>query len=106
MTDLPGWVDLVDPAEQASQHINTDGVVSVGEINTRLMREAITEPDHREAVRSGLSKAYRECAVYAQERIDGAGPYDDTRALKDMVTWLGDRIREVHANATNGSANA
>lgn len=88
------------------ESINTDGVVSVGEINTRLMREAVVEPDYRESWVSGAKTAYEEISVWAQERIVRAGPYDDTRALQELVSILGDKIRDVHSRATTGDSNA
>lgn len=83
----------------------TDGVVGVGEVTTRVMREAITEPDFANARIAGAVDAYQKVILHAGELIRYARPYDDTRALTDLISWSNDRIREVHSGATNGIRN-
>lgn len=89
-----------------TERINTEGVVEAGELTTRAWREVITEPDFANARVAGADAAYREALKWVQERIDTAEIYADTRALQEMVTWLGDKIRAVHSTATNGIPHA
>ncbi len=86
--------------------INTEGVSRVGEIDTRVMREVRVEPDHRNANIAGKVKAFEDVGRFVQSLCDAAGPYDDTRSLLTIRTWLGDRIREVQAPATMEDHNA
>lgn len=81
----------------------TEGVVEVGEITTRVMREAITEPDFTNIRIAGSTEAYQNVIRYAEEMILVALPYDDTRALTNLISWTNDRIQEIHSGgATNG----
>lgn len=77
------------------EHINSEGVVEVGEINTRVFREAITEVDFHNATVSGSVNAFGKTLEFSRRQLALAGPYDDTRPIKEMILWLGDRIREV-----------
>lgn len=88
------------------QSINTEGITGVGELTTRTLREAITDQDYRQSHVTGAVEAYGEVAAWAQEKIRNAGPYDDTRALLDLIGILGDKIREVHSRATAGETSA
>lgn len=78
--------------------INTEGVERVGELNSRTMREAQTDQDFTNAWIAGAKYAYEQAMVFAQERVEAAGPYDDTRALTELVVWCSDQIKETHAN--------
>jgi hypothetical protein len=91
----------IQPAPAES--INTEGVTGVGEINSRTLREAVTAPDYTQAYVAGAVEAYGNVAGWVQEAIRRAGPYDDTRALVDLIGILGDKIREVHSRATAGA---
>lgn len=84
------------------QSINTEGVTGVGEITSRTMREAVTEVDITSALASGATQAYQHISRWCEERIAAAGPYDDMRALQELILILGDKIREVHSRATAG----
>lgn len=86
--------------------VHNEGLVEVGEITTRVMREAVQEPDFIHARQAGATEALTECLLWVGERIREAGAYDDTRALQQMVTWLGDKIREVNAPKQNGHNGA
>lgn len=86
--------------------INTEGVTGVGEINSRTFREAVAAPDYTQSYVSGATEAYTNVAGWVQEAIRRAGPYDDVRALVDLLGILGDKIREVHSRATAGDKNA
>lgn len=99
------FVKPYDP-DYDKQALNTEGAVAIGEINTRAMREAIVEPDHREAMATAAANAYADIIGWAQERIDRAGPYDDTRALQELILILGDKIRDVRSKATVGDQSA
>lgn len=83
-----------------------EGLVEVGEITTRVQREAISEPDFREAMKASEVKAYAACAVFATEIVATAGPYDDVRALRTMLTWLSDRVRETQTPSYDGGSDA
>ena len=78
--------------------INTEGVSQVGEINSRLMREAVVEPDFSNAWVSGAVQAYTETIAFADRQLAAAGPYDDVRALGQLILWCRDRIAQVTAN--------
>lgn len=84
------------------QSINTDGVTSIGEINSRAFREAIAEPDFRMARIAGEVRAYENTIRWCEEAIQLAGPYDDTRLVENLIRILGDKIRESHSSATSG----
>lgn len=84
------------------QSINTEGITAVGEITSRTLREAVVAHDFSQARAAGAVEAYTNVAGWAQEAIRLAGPYDDTRALVDLIGILGDKIREVHSRATAG----
>lgn len=86
--------------------IDTQGLVGAGEVYTRLLREAVTEPDYRESWASGAVEAYTDIVAWAEERIGRAGPYDDMRAVQELLAILGDKIREVRSKATNGDQYA
>lgn len=82
---------------------NTDGITHIGEVTSRTLREAIVEDDYTQSRIAGAVQMLTEVGEFVQGRIDAAGPYDDVRALRDLKVWLGDRIREVQSNATNGT---
>lgn len=79
------------------------GIIQVGELETRQQREARVAENYEEAVRSGARGAYEETALWVEQRIAASGPYDDLRALQDLQVRIADKIREVHAIATNGT---
>lgn len=99
--ELPQW-----PQEEQHETLNTDGLQRVGEVSSWAFRDVLVEPDHAQARVAAAAEAYRECEAYILARLAQAGPYDDVRALDDMRAWLGDKIREVHSNATNGTDGA
>lgn len=89
------------------ESINTEGLTEVGEVTTRVMREAVQEPDFQHAHRAGATAALNEALLWVRDRLREAGPYDDVRALGDMVTWISDKIREVNSPpTTNGNSSA
>lgn len=88
------------------QQINTIGLESTGEFESRAMRETRVAEDYENARIAGAAQAFTEVGLFAKSRIAAAGPYDDTRALQDLEIWLADKIREVHSKATDGSSNA
>lgn len=81
----------------SDEAINTDGLAHVGEVTTRVMREAIAEDDYTNAFRAGQASELAEVARWAEARIAAAGPYDDTRALAEIISWTADRIRGIHS---------
>jgi hypothetical protein len=89
-----------------TESINTEGLLQVGEVTSRVLRDAQVEVDFTNVWIESAAAAYLDCQVFAQERIDAAGPYDDTRALVELVTWLGDKIREVHSKPSTGTVDA
>lgn len=78
------------------QGVDVDGVVKVGEVITRVYREALVADDYAQAGIAGATRAYESVAIFARERIAAAGPFDDMRAMEDLLIWIADRIREVH----------
>lgn len=97
------FVKPYDP-DYDKQSINTNGAVAIGEINTRAMREAMVEVDHKEALITGAVSAYSEVLKWAEELLRRAGPYDDTRAIQELILILGDKIRDVRSTATVGES--
>lgn len=88
------------------QHINTEGVQQVGELNTRLFREAMVEIDFDNAQRAARVQILSELELWAEEQLRSAHPYDDTRSLTNLQTWLADKIRAVHSAAPDEDQNA
>lgn len=82
--------------------INTIGIVASGEFESRAMRDTRTEEDYTNAWIAGAAAALTQVSLFAQDRVAMAGPYDDTRALVELQTWVADKIREVHSKATDG----
>jgi hypothetical protein len=82
--------------------INTIGLESTGEFETRAMRETRTAEDYSNAWIAGAATALDQVGMFAAERIAAAGPYDDIRALHELEAWVADKIREVHSKATDG----
>lgn len=62
-------------------------------------RDSPREENHDQAWRSGRESALREVQQYVGDRLKQAGPFDDTRPLTDLETFLLDRLTEV-PNAT------
>ena len=87
-------------------HLNTEGVSLVGEIDTRALKEVQVAEDFRNAYQAGQVKSYNETLIWVSEQIRHAGPYDDTRHMEFLVVWLGDKIREVQPPATMEARNA
>jgi hypothetical protein len=81
-------------------HINTEGIATTGEYETRVMREARVAEDYHNAKVSGAVWALSAMAEFAGAQLQVAGPYDDTRSIKQMLAWANDRIREVQSPAT------
>lgn len=77
------------------EHLNTQGLVTAGEIESRAFRETRSAEDYRNAEIAGAVKAYAETSLWCQALIARAGPYDDTRFLQHQLIWLADQIREV-----------
>lgn len=86
--------------------INTIGLVSTGEFESRAMRETRTAEDYTNAWIAGATEALGQVNLFAANRIAMAQPYDDVRALEELQLWVADKIREVHSTATDGSSNA
>jgi hypothetical protein len=86
-----------------TDNINTEGVVGVGEIVTRVFREAQVEDDYHNAWVAGAVRTCEEAALFVQGELAKAGPYDDTRTHLLLLQWLGDRIRTVQTPTTEGS---
>jgi len=82
------------------EHINTEGVAQIGELNTRSLREAQVAEDYRNARVSAAVHAYENTALWVRARLAAAGPYDDTRPMLELLVWLGDKIRETQSPAT------
>jgi len=82
--------------------INTIGLESTGEFESRAMRETRTAEDYTNAWIAGAAQALTHVSLFAAERIAAAGPYDDVRALQELEQWVADKIREVHSKATDG----
>ena len=82
------------------EHLNTEGVVKVGEVETRVLKEARAEFDLGPAIAHAKTEAYEEMAVWIRLRLASCGPYDDTRSLMGLLTWLADRIREVNTTTS------
>lgn len=87
----------------SEEHLNTEGVVLVGELTSRTLREAQAAEDYHNAGVSGQVLALSSTASWVADRIAAAGPYDDVRALGDLLVWIGDKIREVQAAPTKVS---
>jgi hypothetical protein len=81
-----------------TESINTEGVVSVGEINTRLLREAKQAADYHNAEVAGAVRVLNEAAEFLNAQLSAAGPYDDTRTMRMLLVWIGDKIREVQTS--------
>lgn len=82
-------------------HFNVEGVVTAGEVETRVMREARVAYDFRNAFVAGQVRSLEETSLWVQEQISKAGPYDDTRALQALTTWVADKIRSAQASDTS-----
>ena len=85
------------------EHLNTQGLIGIGEADTRVLRTAKVDEDYRNAVVAGAVWALRSVAEFANAQLQIAGPYDDTRAIETMISWTADRIREVQSPATEES---
>lgn len=90
-----------------ANQINTLGVENgdgeIGGLTSRTQREAIVADDYHNAWVSGAAHALGRVNAFAASKVALAGPYDDTRALRDLQTWVADMIREVHdTKATDG----
>lgn len=94
---------MLRPVASESLGVETEGLVQVGEVITRVMREAATQPDFDNAMAGAASRAYQQVLAHSMELRAIAGPYDDVRALVALESWLRDRISEVHATEPNGS---
>jgi len=79
--------------------VETEGIVTLGEVITRVTREVQVSDDYHNAEVSGAAAAYGKMAFHIQEIINKSGPYDDVRALDEMKAWIADRIREIHSGA-------
>lgn len=89
------------------ESFNVEGLNLVGEFESRTLREARVAEDYENARRSGAVDAFTEVGIWAQEQILKAAPYDDTRALREIVSWAADKIREVSSpQATTGVKHA
>lgn len=73
----------------------TDGILLVGEISVVRRRDSPREENHDQAWRSGRESAFREVQAFVGDRLLHAGPFDDTRPLTELETFLIDRLTEV-----------
>lgn len=80
------------------------GITEVGEVTTRVMREVQQEPDFVHARNAGATAALTEATLWVHARIAEAGPYDDMRAMHNMLTWIEDKIREVNTPKQTGNS--
>lgn len=89
------------------EHLQTEGVTKVGEVISRTMREAIVADDYRNSFVAGADMVLHALGTRLERMIACAGPYDDTRALADFLTWSRDSILRIHtpeffADESNG----
>ena len=77
------------------EHLNTEGVAQVGEIETRAMRETRTEADYHNATVAGAVMVLEATAMFIRGQIQALGRYDDPRQLQTTLVWIADKIREV-----------
>lgn len=77
--------------------LNTDGVIAVGEIDLRVMRSSVVESDFSNARIAGQVAALNDMSLFLQGLLERVGPYDDDRTIRLLLTWVGDKIREVQA---------
>lgn len=69
------------------------GILEVGEFPVIRRRDAQTEADHTEAMRSGRRTALQEVLAWTIEEHGRCGPYDDTRPWIRIRLQLADMIR-------------
>lgn len=87
-----------------AEGVDVTGIVAVGEVITRVYREAQVADDFQHAKTAASVSAYQSVLAFAEERIAAAGPYDDLRALQELISWTADRIRETQS--LNGQSDA
>jgi len=75
--------------------INTDGLVTVGEFDLRVMRAPSIDNDFTNVRIAGAVQAFTETGEFLQSLLERVGPYDDDRTIRLLLTWVGDKIREV-----------
>jgi hypothetical protein len=73
----------------------TDGILAVGEVPVVSRRDPLVQQNHDEAFRSGQRKAFTIVLDEVVRSLGQAGPYDDTRTMQAMISFLTDRIKEV-----------
>jgi hypothetical protein len=71
----------------------TDGIEMVGPVTIIRRSDPLVEIHHEQAQRSARTLAFSECAEFTLGLRRMAGPYDDTRSLDQLLTWLTDQIR-------------
>jgi hypothetical protein len=86
--------------------INTDGLITVGEFDLRVMRAAHVDNDFTNVRIAGAVQAFTETGVFLQELLERVGPYDDDRTIRLLLTWVGDKIREVQVPQGDPDGNA
>lgn len=79
------------------ERIDALGLVQVGEVTTRAMKEVVVEPDNRNAHIAGGVQALQSLIEEIMRRLQNAGPYDDTRQLMELITWARDQISKISA---------
>lgn len=74
-----------------------DGILTVGEVPVIVRRDSYHEADHTAAVRGGRVSAFTETAEFAKGLLAALPRYENPLLLQQMLTFLGDKIRETQA---------
>jgi hypothetical protein len=83
--------------------INTEGIERIGELNIRNYRRADVQPGAEVAFAAGRVRELEETALWVTQQLAAAGPYEDTRALSTLQTWIADRIRATQSKETESA---
>lgn len=70
-----------------------DGIIAVGAVTIIRRRDSEVEENYNEALRAGAVSVLTEAILMVEGLIASAGPYDDTRMGREVVTWMQDKIR-------------
>lgn len=84
------------------EHLNTEGLAQVGEVETRAMKEARVAEDYNNALIAGKVGAFNETASFIRSVLGSLGRFDDPRGLNTVLVWISDKVRE--AQAPNAAA--
>jgi hypothetical protein len=90
------------PEPPPEERVDALGLVGLGEVTTRVQREAITEPDFRNVWVAGQVESLEAVRAFANEVLASSRPYDDVRAIRTMLIWISDRVREVQTPSYGG----